>query len=80
MERFAVQALEQICDERTLIPRLCRYLYGDDAPFWEVTILSRPSGEARFKNKTLAVERDKSLALAICKALARLGEKGNDQP
>lgn len=62
--------------QRTLIPRLCRYLYGESGPFWEVIILAEPDGEARYTNRTLAVERDSSLALAICKVLAGLGKRG----
>lgn len=64
--RYAVAALEQICDERKLNSGLRRAFVTEK---WCVELYSKRTG------KRMAIEVDKSFPLAICKALARLRSK-----
>jgi len=60
----ATAAMEQVCDERRLVPRLLRPLTKK----WIVTL----SKVGPFSDEELVRVEDDSLALAICKALAEL--------
>ena len=63
---FAIEALEQICNERGLVPRLLRTLFGK----WIVAL----NDTGPYHDKEIVRVENKSLPLAICKALAKLGE------
>ena len=63
---LAIAVLEQICDERQLVPRLLRV-----GKRWIVTL----SAVDAYSDTEIVRVEDKSLALAICLALGELREE-----
>ena len=63
---LAIAVLEQICDERQLVPRLLRV-----GKKWIVTL----NAVGPVSDKEIVRVEDKSLALAICLALGELEEE-----